>query len=199
MAQSTITTPEGFRQAIEDFDALLDTLSAEQAATLVDQIKGAAPKACKRFAADDLEDLQVRVEALKNRLRRKWKRQRSNNAWSTAVGGACGAAAATLAKFAAIPAGAIVALIVLGGVTGLLGVISLLNVTDWREEVTKPFGEVADTIAKALADKTDNGSAYRSPPAGEGSTGVRATPTIDAEFEGDERAGERADPERRRR
>lgn len=181
MAQSKITTPEGFREAIEDLDALLDTMSAEQAATLADQIKGAAPKASKRFAPDDLDDLRIMVEALKNRLRRKWKRQRTNNTFSVAAGAAFTAVAGVLVKYPnGVPAWVIVILLALGIVFGILAATSFTSSSDWREEVARPIGDVVDILAKALAEASDDESPYRVSAGGE-STRTRVAPIIETE------------------
>lgn len=176
MPSSKITTPEGFREAVEELSGSMGTLSAEQAAALADEIKGAAPKAARRFAADDLDDLRLAVEALRNRLRRKWKRQRSNNAWSAGVGVVCGAAAAVLGKFAVIPAAVVIALVVAGALFAILGVISVNNTSDWRDEVAKPIGDVVDTLVKQLDQIVETDDPYRTAPTEFTSTATRFAP-----------------------
>ena len=153
---SKITTPEGFREAIDDLDALLDSLSADQAAGLADEIKGAAYKASKRFSGDDLEDTLIKVDALKNRLRRRWKRQRRSNIGGALLGAAFTGASGVLVKFAAeVPPWAIVVLFFIGVAFGLVAATSLASSTDWRDEVARPVGEVADILAKALAERSE--------------------------------------------
>lgn len=192
MGTSKITTPGGFRAAVEELSATLNTLSSEQAAEIADQIKGAAPRAATRFAPDDLEDMRIVVDALRNRLRRKWRRQRRNNAWSVAIGTGCTVAAGVLKGTALIPPGAVIALVVLGALLGILAMVSLYTATDWRDEVAKPVGEVADILAKRLAELSDDRGAYRSP--GAGSTRIRMEPTIREAEAAEEMLAEATEP-----
>ncbi len=176
---SKITTPEGFREAVEQLGLVLDTLSADQAAGYADAIKGAAGKAARRCATDDLDDLRLKVDALKRRLGRKWKALRRNNAISVVLGGGCAAGVGILLKYPeAIPPWATIVLGVFGLVFGGLAATSLMSSTDWREDVARPIGDAADALTKVLAERDEDDDApYRSP----GSTRTRVTPTIAGE------------------
>lgn len=73
MAPGNVTTAEGFREAVLFFGDELDSISVEQAAALMDEIRGGAPRAVRKFAEEDLDDLRIKVDVLKNRLRRRFK------------------------------------------------------------------------------------------------------------------------------
>lgn len=167
MGHSKITTPEGFREAVEEFDRDLDELSADAAATRADRILGATPKAAKATPKDDLDDILLLVEAIKGRVRRKWKKQRSRNMRGTAGGTLLAGAVVWLtaegAKVGAAP-WLLPALIVLGVLVGIVCATALADSSDWRDDVGKPIEEAAAHIAEELAEGVERKSPYRSRP-----------------------------------
>jgi hypothetical protein len=162
---SKITTPEGFRDAVDEFGARLVNLSPDQAAAMADSLKGAAPKASQRFAADDLDDVRIELETLKNRLRRQWKRQRSANAYSTVMGAAIATITPWIGKIEkhVIPPWVIVALVAAGVLFALMGLRAISEASDWRDDVLEPLDEVAGILAKELGSRKDDDDPYRRP------------------------------------
>lgn len=183
-----ITNPIGFRIATQGLVEQFDTLNATEAATLADQLASASPKACRGCAVDDLEDLQVVYDALKNRIRRRWKRQRSRNIYGTALAFGLGALAMQLRTAMGNTPGEspwpLIVLLCVNVFVVLFTAQSIAESTDWREDVGKPVDRVAETIAKALAERPDAASAaYRGSTVDPrvSSTGVRVDRSIPAD------------------
>jgi len=181
VATHAITTPEGFREAVRELDAQLGVLSVDEASTAIGRIKGAAPKAARRFPADDLADLLIEAEALKDRVRRMWKRQRSKNMYSAAGGLLLAVLGGWLGRTTPeprLPAVVPLALLVLGVLFTLISARSVAESTDWRDEVAKPIDEVSSILAKELAERTDRAGPYRAD-AAPASTPRRVDVTMD--------------------
>lgn len=186
MALGNITTAEGFREAVLYFGETLETLSVEQAAALVDEIRGGAPRAVRKFAEEDLDDLRIKVDVLRNRLRRRFKKQRSSNIYAMAGGGALTLLTGWLMKVTVLPAWGLMTLVVLGVMVSITGARALAESSDWRTDVQGPFDGVADMIAKQLAELAGVQPQPFRDSAAPRSTGVRVAGTMEPHGESSE-------------
>jgi hypothetical protein len=185
--RNKVTSPEGFREAVERMAYELPVISVEVAAVMAAEIRSGARKAAKRLITDDLEDVLAGLELLKDRVRHRSRKQRSGNLYMAALAGAIGSVISYGAKSFAWSASFVVPILVIAAVLVIVAGKAAFEASDWREDVHKPLDDAAVTLDRVLTDRPDeSGGPYRRPatPAGATrpeSTGVRAAPTMDTE------------------
>lgn len=154
MQYFNITTGGGFREAVRILTEDLGSRSVDDAAAMLDALKGAAPKAVCHIAEEDLEDLRVQVDVLKGRVRRLAARQRARGRNSTLISSALAGLLAYSPKILSdpLPGWLVLMGVVLGIAVAASSISSVSESGDWRDNVLKPLDEVGAVIARRLGD-----------------------------------------------